>query len=70
MDKPKQISFQDGGHNLCLRLTSISSGWASKIPEQYQVRIAAKLDFFYDSDSWQTNGQSASPPNSNRNILA
>lgn len=39
MDKPKQISFQDGGHNLCLMIDSISSGWVSKLPAQYQVGL-------------------------------
>ncbi|XP_067936377.1 netrin receptor UNC5C-like isoform X2 [Watersipora subatra] len=36
MDRPKQIAFQDGGHSLCLMIDSISNGWASKMPAQYQ----------------------------------
>ncbi|KAF6017051.1 UNC5C [Bugula neritina] len=36
MDKPKQISFQDGGFNLCLMIDSISNGWDSKMPAKYQ----------------------------------
>ena len=47
MDKPKQIPFQDGGHSLCLMVDSISSGWASKMPAQYQVRVNAIVIHFF-----------------------
>jgi leucine-rich repeat transmembrane protein FLRT len=31
LDKPKQIPFQDGGHNLCLTIEELSPGWRSKL---------------------------------------
>jgi len=43
MDKPKQISFQDGGHNMCLMVDSLATGWASKLPAQYQVYERGQL---------------------------
>lgn len=38
LDKPKQIPFQDGGHNLCLTIEDLSPGWRSKLAANYQVR--------------------------------
>lgn len=37
VDKPKQIPFQDGGHNLCLTIEELSAGWRSKLAASYQV---------------------------------
>ncbi|XP_070183045.1 netrin receptor UNC5C-like isoform X2 [Littorina saxatilis] len=36
VDKPKQIPFQDGGHNLCLTVEELSVGWRSKLAANYQ----------------------------------
>lgn len=36
LDKPKQIPFQDGGHNLCLTIEELSPGWRSKLAANYQ----------------------------------
>ncbi|XP_076447398.1 netrin receptor UNC5C-like isoform X3 [Babylonia areolata] len=36
VDKPKQIPFQDGGHNLCLTIEELSVGWRSKLAASYQ----------------------------------
>ncbi|XP_076458521.1 netrin receptor UNC5C-like [Babylonia areolata] len=36
VDRPKQMAFQDGGHNLCLTLDDLSAGWRSKLPASYQ----------------------------------
>ncbi|KAL8580949.1 hypothetical protein ACOMHN_017516 [Nucella lapillus] len=36
VDRPKQLAFKDGGHNLCLTLEDLSSGWRSKLPASYQ----------------------------------
>ncbi|KAL8577212.1 hypothetical protein ACOMHN_041267 [Nucella lapillus] len=36
LDKPKQIPFQDGGHNLCLTIEELSVGWRSKLAASYQ----------------------------------
>ncbi|KAL8580951.1 hypothetical protein ACOMHN_017518 [Nucella lapillus] len=38
VDRPKQLAFQDGGHNLCLTLEDLSSGWRSKLPASYQTK--------------------------------
>ena len=37
LDKPKQIPFQDGGHNLCLTIEELAPGWRSKLAANYQV---------------------------------
>lgn len=37
LDKPKQIPFQDGGHNLCLTIEDLGNGWRSKLAANYQV---------------------------------
>ena len=37
LDKPKQIPFQDGGHNLCLTIEDLGAGWRSKLAANYQV---------------------------------
>lgn len=37
LDKPKQIPFQDGGHNLCLTIEELTPGWRSKLAANYQV---------------------------------
>lgn len=37
LDKPKQIPFQDGGHNLCLTIEDLGPGWRSKLAANYQV---------------------------------
>ncbi|XP_053392555.1 netrin receptor UNC5C-like isoform X2 [Mercenaria mercenaria] len=36
LDKPKQIPFQDGGHNLCLTIEDLGNGWRSKLAANYQ----------------------------------
>ncbi|XP_069123995.1 netrin receptor UNC5C-like [Argopecten irradians] len=36
LDKPKQIPFQDGGHNLCLTIEELTPGWRSKLAANYQ----------------------------------
>ncbi|XP_076074921.1 netrin receptor UNC5C-like isoform X1 [Mytilus galloprovincialis] len=36
LDKPKQIPFQDGGHNLCLTIEDLPPGWRSKLAANYQ----------------------------------
>lgn len=38
LDKPKQIPFQDGGHNLCLTIEDLGNGWRSKLAANYQVK--------------------------------
>ena len=40
LDKPKQIPFQDGGHNLCLTIEDLGAGWRSKLAANYQVSLA------------------------------
>ena len=37
LDNPKQIPFQDGGHNLCLTIEDLCEGWRSKLAANYQV---------------------------------
>jgi len=37
LDHPKQIPFQDGGHNLCLTIEDLNAGWRSKLAANYQV---------------------------------
>ena len=39
VDKPKQIPFQDGGHNLCLTIEDLAPGWRSKLAANYQVGL-------------------------------
>ena len=39
LDKPKQIPFQDGGHNLCLTIEDLGQGWRSKLAANYQVSL-------------------------------
>ncbi|XP_048760226.2 netrin receptor UNC5C-like isoform X3 [Ostrea edulis] len=36
LEKPKQIPFQDGGHNLCLTIEELTPGWRSKLAANYQ----------------------------------
>ncbi|XP_052267332.1 netrin receptor UNC5B-a-like isoform X2 [Dreissena polymorpha] len=36
LDHPKQIPFQDGGHNLCLTIEDLNNGWRSKLAANYQ----------------------------------
>ena len=40
LDKPKQIPFQDGGHNLCLTIEDLGAGWRSKLAANYQVNAS------------------------------
>jgi len=43
LDHPKQIPFQDGGHNLCLTIEDLNAGWRSKLAANYQVRCTGSL---------------------------
>ena len=46
LDKPKQIPFQDGGHNLCLTIEDLAPGWRSKLAANYQVSSLGNIEYY------------------------